>query len=88
MSLIFPLNTQNIYSGTNIFKSYNIKTVTWGTETLAHIGPKIWSIVPNDIKKFSLSKFTKKVRMWKPDKCPCRICKTYIQGLGFVTISA
>ena len=88
MSLVFPLNTQARYTGENVFRSYNVKTVTWGTETLAHIGPKIWSIVPNDIKQFSLSKFRKKIRMWKPDKCPCRICKTYIHGLGFVSISS
>ena len=84
MELVFPLNTQNTYPGANIFKSYNVKTVTWGTESLAHLGPKIWSIVPNDFKKFSLSKFTKKIRKWRTDKCPCRLCKTYICGLGFV----
>ena len=88
MSLIFPLNTHASYPGENVFKSYNIKTVTWGTETLAYIGPKIWSIVPKDMKNYSLSIFTKKIRKWKPDKCPCRICKTYIQNLGFVTISS
>ena len=87
MNLIFPLNTQAKHPGENAFKTYNVKTVSWGTETLAHLGPKIWSIVPDDMKKFSLSKFTKKIRKWKPLKCPCRLCKIYIQDLGFVTIS-
>ena len=87
MDLIFPLNSQAIYPGESTFKRFNVKTVSWGTETLAHLGPKIWEIVPNDMKKFSLSKFTKKIRKWKPYKCPCRICKTYVHGLGFVTIA-
>ena len=88
MDLVFPLNTQGTYPGENIFKSYNVKTVSWGTETLAHLGPKIWSIVPSDMENFSLSKFTKKIRKWKPIKCPCRICKTYVPALGFVTIGS
>ena len=88
MNLVLPLNSDANYPGENTFKTYNTKTVSWGTETLAHIGPKIWSIVPNDMKQFSLSKFTKKIRKWKPIKCPCRICKTYIRCLGFVTISS
>ena len=87
-NLILPLNFDANYSGQGTFKSFNVKTVSWGTETLAHIGPKIWSIVPNDMKKFSLSKFTKKIRKWKPIKCPCRLCKTYVHALGFVTISS
>ena len=88
MDFIFPLNTQTTYEGQNIFKTFNVKTVSWGTETLAHIGPKIWSIVPSDMKKFSLSIFTKKIRKWRTEKCPCRLCKTYVRGLGFVTISS
>ena len=87
MNLILPLNTQAEYPGENTFKTFNVKTVSWGTETLAHLAPKIWSSIPDDLKKFSLSKFTEKIRKWKPEKCPCRLCRTYIQGLGFVTTS-
>ena len=87
MDSIFPLNSGDVYSGGSIFKTSNVKTVYWGTESLANLGPRIWSIVPNDMKKYSLSKFTKKIRKWKPVGCPCRICKTYVHGLGFVTIS-
>lgn len=87
MDLILPLNSRAKYPGEGVFKTSNVKTVSWGTETLSHLGPKIWEIVPNDIKKFSLSKFTKKIRKWKPIDCPCRLCKTYIQGVGFMTIA-
>ena len=88
MKLVFPLKSLSKYPGENKFETRNVKTVSYGTETLAHLGPIIWSIVPTEMKKFSLSKFTKKNRKWKPVKCPCRICKTYVQGLGYVVISS
>ena len=87
MHLILPLNDSVKYPVGNDFKTRNVKSVNYGQETLAHLGPKIWSIVPMEIKKFSLSKFTKKIRKWKPVKCPCRLCKTYIRDLGFVVVS-
>ena len=88
MRLVFPCNPEGKFPWDNIFKTFNIKTVYWGTETLAHLGLRIWSIVPNDMKKLSnLSKFRKIIRTWKPHKCPCRTCKTYIKDLGFVNIS-
>ena len=31
------------------FRSYNVKTVLYGTETLSYLGPKIWNLVPSDI---------------------------------------
>jgi len=88
MNLVLPLNTRCNYPGQSIFASRNVKTVKYGTETLSHLGPKIWSLIPDDMKTFSFSKFTKKIRQWKPDKCPCRLCKTYIKGVGFVKLSS
>ena len=31
-------------------RSYNVKTVHYGTETLLYIGPKVWNLVPPEIK--------------------------------------
>ena len=75
-----------MYARENTFLTRNVKKESYGKETLAHIGPKIWSIVPNDMKNFSLSIFSKRIRRWKPEKCPCRLCKTFIQGVGFVDV--
>ena len=87
MNLVFSLNPQRNHPWESTFLGRNVKTVYYGTETLAHLGPKIWSLVPTDMKKYSLSQFTKRIRKWKPAKCPCRLCKTYIKDLGFVEIS-
>ena len=32
------------------FCLYNVKTVLYGTETLSYLGPKIWNLVPFDIR--------------------------------------
>ena len=87
MNLVFPLNPNPIYPGLNEFKTRNVKKVYTGTETLAHLGPKIWSLIPTSIKlSKSLHIFKKEIRKWKPDKCPCRLCKIYIKDLGFIEI--
>ena len=87
MDLVFPLNLNSRYPGENDFRTRNVKTVGFGTETLAHLGPKIWAIIPSSIKKSkSLHLFRKEIRKWKPDKCPCRLCKIYVKDLGFVEV--
>ena len=88
MNEVFPLKVASAYPGQNDFASRNVRTVSWGNETLAHLGPKIWSLIPSDMKKFSLSKFTKRIRKWVPDKCPCRLCKIWVKDVGFFEIAS
>ena len=62
----------------------NPKTVKYGTETMSHLAPKIWSLVPYDIKSSkSLDVFKSKIRQCEPD-CPCRLCKNYLQHVDFI----
>ncbi len=66
MRLIFPTKPNINYPWGNIFKTFN---VSWGTESLSHLGPKIWNIIPLELKKLrSLAKFKKSIRLWKPEK--------------------
>ena len=63
----------------------NANSVKYGTETITSLGAKIWKILPNDYKELtSLSTFKSKIKNWETDKCPCRLCKTYIQRVGFI----
>ena len=87
MRLVFPTRPQIKYPWENIFQTFNIKTVNWGSETLAHLGPKIWQMIPISLKKLPFSNFKKQIRTWKPVKCPCRICKFYLYGVGFIEVS-
>ena len=61
------------------------KTVYCGLETLAYKGPQLWQQLPAKIKKSSsLVSFKHNIKQWKDPKCSCRVCKTYIGGLGFI----
>ena len=65
--------------------SRNIHTVKYGSETLSYVGAKVWGSLPNEYKNTnSIGEFKSKIRSWIPTDYPCRICKTYIQNLGFL----
>ena len=46
----FPLEESLRYPTDNIFKSRNVRTASYGAESLAHLGSKIWAIVLDDLK--------------------------------------
>ena len=83
---IFPLSTQayNLRSSYE-FKLESVKTVHYGTESLSFLGPKIWELVPSEIKSSrSLEAFKEKIKSWIPENCPCRLCKIYIHQICFL----
>ena len=62
-----------------------VRTVNKGLETIRYKGPKTWELVPAEIKNSkSLSAFKIKIKDWKPLGCKCRLCKTYIKGIGYL----
>ena len=49
------------------------------------LGPKIWESLPNNLKnKESIESFRMAIKEWKPELCPCRLCKTYLQNIGYL----
>ena len=52
MKEVFPINENTSYSTRNKRKLYlrSIKSVAFGSETLSHLAPKIWKLVPIEIK--------------------------------------
>ena len=78
---IFPIRPEYRYNLRSVsnFQTRNVRTVRYGTETLSFLATKIWELVPDDVKNALLIElFKEKI------KKPCRICKTYIQKLGFI----
>ena len=83
MNEIFQLknSTYNLRKNT----TRNVRSVYYGTETISYLGPKIWELVPNEIKNStSLSIFKRKIKYWIPNDCPCRLCKVYVANVGFI----
>ena len=87
MQEVFPLKEQvhyNLRTQTD-FEIRHVKTVNYGLESTRFLGPKIWESVPNDLKtKKSVSSFKTAIKKWKPEQCPCRLCKTYLQNIGYL----
>ena len=78
---IGPYNLRRNHS----FTSRQVHTVYHGTESLSFLGPKIWDLVPIDIKQSeTLDIFKYKIKKWIPFQCPCRLCRTYLQHVGFL----
>ena len=84
---IFSLKESNLYNSRFPFQTNNVRSTLYGTETLKFLGPKIWDLLPIDLKEMkSLPEFKFKIKSWKPNNCPCRLCKHYVSGLGFIDI--
>ena len=62
-----------------------VKSVYDGSEIVLSLGPKIWDMLPDYYKDIdNLNAFKNKIKKWKPENCPCRFCKVYINTTGFV----
>ena len=88
MNEIF-VERNNNYSlrGNNLLTRRRVNSVRYGTETVSFLAPKIWDILPKDIKNSeSLDILTRKIKKWIPWKCPCKLCKTFVPQVGFIWV--
>ena len=88
LNKVFPTN-EPIYEydlrNTSDFTARRIKTARYGSQSLSCLGPTLQDILPDEYKKLqSLKDFKAKIRSWVPENCPCRLCKIYIQHIGFI----
>ena len=66
------------------FKSQNIRTARYGTETAAFVGSRIWTNMTNELKEStSLNELKSKIKTWKPENRPCKLSKIYLQNIGY-----
>ena len=78
-ALLYNLRTNSNFSSRQVHSVYH------GTESLSFLGPKIWELVPEDTKQSeSLKIFKNKIKKWVPSRCPCRLCRIYLQNIGFL----
>ena len=86
MSEIFkPSNTKYDLRNSNTLVSKNINTTNYGLETVSYLAPRIWEQIPEEIKQSkSLNSFKKKIILWIPNACTCRLCKTYVPNMRFL----
>ena len=60
-----------------------------GRAPLRYLGPIVWNtMLPDSYKSITtLIKFKDEIKHRTAENCPCRTCKEYIQGLGFVNLT-
>ena len=86
MKDVFPIN-RNPYNlrPNSQFSRPRINTVYHGTESISNLGPKICYLVPSNLIEISESdEFKKAIKQWKPEDCPCILCKVFVQNVGFL----
>ena len=52
-----------------------IRAFYHGSKSISYLGPK---------NANSLETFKSEIKKWKPENCPCRLCKSYLQNVGFI----
>ena len=69
-------------------KSRKIHSVSYGIETASFVGARAWNSLARDLKESkSLELFKSKIKNWIPEKWPCKICKPYLQQIGYAQIT-
>ena len=88
MNSIFSQNSKlnvNRTRSQNDFVRPHANSVHYGHDSLRYFGPRIWEIMPSEIKQCTnLSESKSKIKKWIPSDCPCRLCRNYIGGLGYI----
>ena len=78
-------NINNDFCSQTDFELGQIYTTAYGLRSLKYFAPKIWNIVPTDIRNSdSLSEFTTKIKSWKPVTYPCNLCRTFVDQVGYI----
>ena len=84
MNKIFKSKVVNSYNLRQFseFSRPKVKSVYHG---ISYLGPKIRDILPENLKNIdNLEHFKKEIKTWKPNNCPCRLCKVYTEIVGFL----
>ena len=63
-----------------------VNSVYMGDNSLRIFGPIVWNnMIPAQYKSCSsLIEFKRAIKSWIPDNCPCRLCKRFVTGVGFM----
>ena len=59
-----------------------MKTVNYGLNSFAYLGPRIRELLPNNLKILESVAFKFKFKSWIPENCSYRIYKPYIYKVG------
>ena len=87
MNEILTLRHQNQYNLRNwtYFDAPKVRTVNPSSESVRYLDSKIWEIIPAYKKELdTIEKFKIAIKKWKPESCSCRLCRVYLQNIGYL----
>ena len=62
-----------------------VKSVNYGLKSIGFLEPNLWESLPNSLKnKTPIENFKMAIKEWKAESCSCRLCKTYLQNIGYL----
>ena len=69
----------------SVLKIPSVNTESFGKNSLRYFGPIIWNSVPARLRNMeNFCEFKKEIRKWKFENCPCRLCKEFVENIGFI----
>ena len=69
------------------FETKNTRSVYYASETIFFVGPKIWELLPSNIKDSeNLNIFKSNIKSWEPGSCLCCLCRLYITEIRFIEL--
>ena len=87
VSDIFSLGENSFYNlrlGVTVNRR-NIRTRKSGFETVSTIGAILWNALPAELENAERLKiFKQKVKLWSPNVCPYKICRTFVKNLDYI----
>ena len=87
MNEMFTLRHQNQYNLRNwtYIDTPKVRTVNHGSESVRYLGSKNWEIMPTNTKELhTIDKLKFAIKKWKQESCPYRLCKVYLQYIGYI----
>ena len=67
-----------------MMKIPHVHKVHTSIESFSYIGPKVWNSLTEDVKRSNtLESFKSKLKELTIAKCPCSICRTYIEKVDY-----
>ena len=70
------------------FAMSNVRSVFHRSESISCLRPKIWDIIPLELKEFTRAvAFKKGIKERKPKNDPFRLCKKYVFKLGLIAVT-
>ena len=81
-----PIMNDIFFSRQNVYNLQKFQELSTSIKNAVNRGPHLWNLIPDNIKSEpTLELFKKKIRKCKCEPCPCRMCKTYLQHIGFIS---